>query len=79
MCLAIPGRILSIAGDGLSRTAQVDFGGVTRAASLACLDDARVGEYVVVHAGVAISRMDENEAREVFAYLKRIEELGAQG
>ena len=59
--------------------AQVDFGGVTRAASLACMEDARVGEYVVVHAGVAISRMDEAEAREVFEYLRQIEELGAKG
>lgn len=74
MCLAIPGRIVSIAGDDpFTRTARVSFDGVIKEISLAYLPDARVDEYVVVHAGFALSRVDEAEAREVFEYLAAID------
>jgi hydrogenase expression/formation protein HypC len=78
MCLAIPGRITSIGGgDPLLRTGRVDFGGVSKEVSLAFLPDARVGEYVLVHVGLAINRISESEARRVFAYLDEIGELTA--
>jgi len=78
MCLAMPGKILSIEGDDpLDRTAKVSFGGAVRQASLACLPEAKVGDYVIVHVGFAISIVDESEANQVFEYLQEIEEKGA--
>ena len=73
MCLAIPGQILGIKGDDqLTRTASVRFGGVVKEVSLAYLPDASPGEYVVVHAGFALSKVDEAEARAVFEYISSI-------
>ena len=70
MCLAIPGQIQSISGDQpMERTGKVSFGGVVKTAQLACLPDAKVGDYVMVHAGFAISVVAEQEARETFRYL----------
>ena len=78
MCLAVPGRITSIQGeDPLSRCGRIDFGGVFKEASLAFVPEAKVGEYVIVHAGFALSRLDEKEAQQVFQYLNEMQELGA--
>jgi hydrogenase expression/formation protein HypC len=68
MCLAVPGRIVSTSGDGepLSRTAKVSFGGVIKDVSLAYLPQAAVDDYVMVHAGFALSRIDEAEAQRIF-------------
>jgi hydrogenase expression/formation protein HypC len=77
MCLAIPGKIESITGaDPLSRMGRINFGGIVKEASLAYVPEAKVGDYVIVHAGFALSRVDEDEARKVFGYLKKMEELG---
>ena len=77
MCLAIPGRILSVSGDEpLRRMGRVSFGGIVKEVSLAYVPDAGVDDYVIVHAGFAISQLDEREALEVFEYLKEIQELG---
>lgn len=77
MCLAIPGKIVSISGDEpLHRTGRIDFGGVIKEASLACVPEANVGDYVIVHVGFALSRLDEEEAKKVFDYLKEMGELG---
>ncbi|WXG42588.1 MAG: HypC/HybG/HupF family hydrogenase formation chaperone [Promethearchaeati archaeon SRVP18_Atabeyarchaeia-1] len=60
MCLAIPARVLEVKGD----SAKVDFGnGTVRAVNVALLDNVRVGQYVIVHAGFAIQVMDEREAK----------------
>jgi hydrogenase expression/formation protein HypC len=76
MCLAVPGKIMSISGDEpLTRTGKVDFGGVLKEASLAYVPEATVGDYVIVHVGFAISRLDEAEAEKVFEYLREMEEL----
>jgi hydrogenase expression/formation protein HypC len=76
MCLAIPGKIKSIVGDDvLTRTGKVDFGGILKDACLAYVPEARVGDYVIVHVGFALSRVDEEEANKVFDYLRRMEEL----
>ena len=75
MCLAIPGKIESIsAPDSLSRMGRINFGGIIKEASLACVPEAQVGDYVIVHVGFALSRVDEDEAQRVFDYLKRMEE-----
>jgi len=77
MCLAVPGKILSIAGgDELMRTGRVSFGGIVKEVSLSCVPEAKAGDYVIVHAGLAISTLDEAEANKVFEYLKSIEESG---
>jgi hydrogenase expression/formation protein HypC len=75
MCLAVPGRLLEITGDDpLFRAGRVSFAGVVKAVSLSCVPEARVDDYVLVHAGMALSVVDQAEAAEVFAYL---EQLGA--
>jgi len=61
MCVAIPGEILAIERDG---TALADFGGTRRTVSLALLEAAAVGDYVIVHAGFALHRVDPEEARQ---------------
>jgi hydrogenase expression/formation protein HypC len=80
MCLAIPGKIESISGDDpLSRTGKINFGGIRKEACLAYVPEARIGDYVIVHVGFALSRVDEDEAHKVFEYLKQMEELGELG
>ncbi len=74
MCLAIPGRIIEANDDPLMRMGRVDFGGVVRETCLAYVPEARVGDYVIVHAGFAISRLDEEEAQET---LRLLAEIGA--
>ncbi len=78
MCLAIPGKIESIEmrHDGTAKVAQVLFGSIRKEASLEMLPDAQVGDYVLVHVGVAISKVDEAEAARTFKYLEEIGELG---
>ena len=78
MCLAIPGEILSIEDSDL-RKGQVSFSGIVKEICLAYVPEAAVGDYVLVHAGFAISRIDEDEARQVFEYLDRMEELAESG
>lgn len=76
MCLAIPGKVTSIEGnDPLTRSGKIDFGGVLKQANLAYVPEAKIGDYVIVHAGFAISRLDEEEAGKVFEYLQQMEEL----
>ena len=76
MCLAVPGKIISIEGtDPVFRTGRVSFGGVLKRINLAYVPEARVGDHVLVHVGFAISIIDEEEAREVFEYLKQMNEL----
>ena len=75
MCLAVPGKIISIEGEDLARTARVSFGGIVRQASLAYVPEAQLGDYAIVHVGMAISLLDEDEALRTFEYLKQIGEL----
>jgi hydrogenase expression/formation protein HypC len=73
MCLAVPGRVAEWSDrDSLFATAVVDFGGIRRQVSMACVPEAEIGDYVLVHAGVAISRVDPDEAAKM---LQTLEEL----
>jgi hydrogenase expression/formation protein HypC len=72
MCLAVPGRIIRIAERDDTLMADVDFGGVTKDVCLAYIPDAVVGEYVVVHVGFAIQRLDERSAQETLANLAKL-------
>ncbi len=77
MCLAIPGKVISIRGDDpLTRLGRIDFSGVVKEASLAYVPEVTIGDYVIVHVGFALSKVDEAEAHKVFEYLKQIGELG---
>ncbi len=76
MCLAVPGKILGIEGDDpMSRTGRVSFGGIVKEVNFAFTPEAKVGDYVTVHVGFALSTVDEEEAMLVFDYLKRMDEL----
>ena len=75
MCLAIPGRLVGICGDGDLRVGEVDFGGVSRDANLAFVPEAAVGDYVLVHVGFAIAVIDEAVARETLEALTMFEAL----
>jgi hydrogenase expression/formation protein HypC len=77
MCLAVPGKIMSISGEGiLERTGRVSFGGVIKEVNLAYVPEARVDDYVIVHVGFALSIVDETEASKIFEYLEQMGELG---
>jgi hydrogenase expression/formation protein HypC len=74
MCLAVPGQILSVRdGDAYMRAGEVRFGGIVKEVNLALVPEARVGDYVVVHAGFAISILDESEAQQVFEYVRQMD------
>jgi hydrogenase expression/formation protein HypC len=75
MCLAVPGKILSVQGEDFARSARVSFGGIVREVSLAYVPEATVGNYVIVHVGVAISLLDEAEAMRTLEYLKQMGEV----
>ncbi len=76
MCLAVPGKVISVSGADEVRTGRVSFGGVVKEVNLAYVPEAKIGDYVMVHVGFAISVVDETEAAQVFEYLKQMGELG---
>ncbi len=78
MCLGVPGRIEEISenDDPIFITGKVNFGGVLREVILAGIKDAKVGDWVIVHAGFALNKLNEEEASEVFDYLRQISEFG---
>ncbi len=75
MCLAVPGKILSIVEDDdpLKRMAKVSFGGVIKDVSLAYVPDAACGDYVIVHVGFALNKLDEAEALQVLEDLRSLQ------
>ncbi len=72
MCLAVPGRVVSVSDDDGTTMAQVDFGGVRKEVCLAYIPDVEVGEYVIVHVGFAIQRLDEKSALETLANFDKL-------
>ena len=76
MCLAVPGKLLSVTGSDTTRMGTVSFGGVSKEACLTFVPEAKVGDYVLVHAGFAISVVDESEAAQTLEYFRQIGELG---
>lgn len=75
MCLAIPGKIISINNGKDERTGKVDFNGIVKEVNLTYVPEAKIGDYVIVHVGFAISIVDEKEAKQVFEYLRQMDEL----
>lgn len=78
MCLGIPGKVSAIADEGGLPTGKIDFNGIVKDACLAYVPEAKVGDYVIIHAGFAISVLDEEQARETFQYLDELEEAAAR-
>jgi hydrogenase expression/formation protein HypC len=75
MCLGIPGKLLEIHEQDSLPMGKVEFGGIVKDICLAYVPEVQVGEYVLVHVGFAISRIDEDEAAEIFSYIEQIGEL----
>jgi hydrogenase expression/formation protein HypC len=75
MCLGIPGEVLGVT-EGDLRTGRVRFGGIVKEVCLAYVPEAAVGDFVVVHAGFAISRLDREGAERVFSYLEELDATG---
>ncbi len=80
MCLAIPGKIVEFtdALDDVFRIAKVDYGGIQKEVNMSMLPEAKVGDYVMVHVGVAISIVDEQEAQETAKFLRQMGEFNAE-
>ena len=75
MCLAIPGKVLEAVDSGWNRIAKVQFGGVTRQVYLDFVPEAGVGDYVLVHVGFAVSKVDEAEAKRTYELLEQMGQL----
>jgi hydrogenase expression/formation protein HypC len=75
MCLAIPGKVVEAFDQGGMRMARVQFGGIIREACLEYVPDTKVGEYVLVHVGFAISKVDEEEAHRTYQILEEMDQL----
>jgi hydrogenase expression/formation protein HypC len=75
MCLAIPGKVLSDFQQNGMRMAKVQFGGIVREACLEFVPETEIGDYVLVHVGFAISRVDEEEAQKTYQLLKEMDQL----
>ena len=83
MCLAVPGKIIEMRNAGgktfIGKSAVVDFGGSTLEVGLDLLPDASEGDWVLVHAGYAIQSLNEEEAQEIWEYLKEMDEAMPEG
>lgn len=75
MCLAIPGKVTTVYEQAGMHMAKVQFGGITREVCLEYVPETRVGQYVLVHVGFAISQVDEDEARRTYELLEEMGEL----
>jgi len=80
MCLAVPGKLLSVEGeDPAFRVGRVDFCGIKKTVNLAFTPDATPGDFLLVHVGFALTRVDEEEARRTYQYLAQIGALADEG
>lgn len=75
MCLAIPGKVVEILENQGLRMAKVQFGGITREACLEYVPETKIGQYVLVHVGFAISTVDEEEAKRTYELLAQMDQL----
>ncbi len=78
MCLGIPGKVIEVRDDAGLRMGRVDFGGVRKEACLSYVPDVELGDYVIVHVGFAISRVDEEEALRTLELLSHMGDLVQQ-
>jgi hydrogenase expression/formation protein HypC len=78
MCLGIPGKVVEIQTDGPLRMGKIDFGGVRKEACLEYLPNVGLGDYVIVHVGFAISKLDEEEALRTIELLRMLDPEGME-
>lgn len=78
MCLAVPGKVLATWDQDGTRMAEVDFGGVVKEACLEFVPEVTAGEYVIVHVGFALQRLDEKSALETLALFEQLGELATE-
>jgi hydrogenase expression/formation protein HypC len=78
MCLAVPGKVVEITGEGELRMGKVDFSGVQRQACLAYVPEVQLGDYVLVHVGFALCVIDEDEAQATLEALRELGELDSE-
>lgn len=79
MCLAVPAELIAITGENaLGRTGKVSISGIVKEISLACVPEATVGHYLLIHAGIALNVINEQEARTTLEYLSEIEQLNSE-
>jgi len=79
MCLAVPGKVVETYRENDLLMGKIDFGGVRKCACLEHVSDVKIGDYVLIHVGFALSRIDEAEAKRVFEYLKEVNQLDELG
>ena len=75
MCLGIPGKVIEVSGEGVRRTGRVDFDGIVKGVNLAYVPEIEVGDYTIVHVGFAITRLDEQSARETLDLIRQLDVL----
>ena len=75
MCLGIPGKVLEIDERDSLPMGKVEFGGIVKEVCLAYVPEVQVGQYVLVHVGFALSRIDEEQAQEIFSYIQQLDEV----
>lgn len=75
MCLGIPGRVVEVYEENQLLMGKVDFGGVAKRVCLEHTRDVQVGQYVIIHVGFSLQVVDEDEARQIFAFLEQMNEL----
>jgi len=80
MCLAIPGKLISVqeTDDILFRTGKVSFDGILKEVNLSLLPETKAGDYVLVHVGIAITKVDEEEAMQMLDYFRRSGDLNEE-
>jgi hydrogenase expression/formation protein HypC len=78
MCLAVPGKVLEATNIGISRIAKVEFGGITRQVYLDFVPEVQPGDYVLVHVGFAISRVEPEEAERTYELLRQLAEAAPE-
>jgi hydrogenase expression/formation protein HypC len=79
MCLAVPGKIIHIEGDDpLERSAKVNFSGIIKNVNLSYVQEAKEGDYVIVHVGFALNVVDPDEAEKLLGYINQIQEFGRE-
>lgn len=75
MCLGIPGKVIEVSGEGVRRTGRVDFDGIVKEVNLAYVPEIEVDDYTIVHVGFAITRLDEQSARETLDLIRQLDVL----
>jgi len=78
VCLGIPGKVIEITGEGVTRTGRVDFDGIVKDVNLAYVPEIQVGDYTIVHVGFAIAQLDEAAAMETLQLLQQLDAVDTE-